>query len=126
MFTIMPGLEAMWPTVEETAKEILNSPGLSKILRESSAEDRASAIAMGTTTIGINFLEQLAQWRRASVTEIAVAQHLIPSSENLDKILRRETAIDRSLGRALDRLERLQRRRKGEQVPPSVSVHLTQ
>ena len=43
-----------------------------------------------------------------------VALRIIPDSDNLDKILRYETALDRSLTRSLDRLDRLQRRRKGE------------
>jgi len=45
--------------------------------------------------------------------------------DDLDKILRYDSAIDRNLGRAYDRLERLQRRRKGEPVPLPVSVRLT-
>ena len=32
--------------------------------------------------------------------------------------------IDRELNRAYDRLERLQRRRKREQGPPSLNLHL--
>jgi len=41
-------------------------------------------------------------------------------------VLRCEAAIERSLNRAVDRLERLQRRRKGEPVMPPVNVRLTQ
>ena len=54
--------------------------------------------------------------------EGSFVEHLLPNREALDKILRYEPTIERSLGRALDRLERLQRRRKGEsallQTPP--------
>jgi hypothetical protein len=57
--------------------------------------------------------------------EVALAQHAIPDRDALDRILRYETAIERNLGRALNRLERLQRRRKGEPIPPPVSVRLT-
>ena len=39
-----------------------------------------------------------------------------------DKILRYETALERQLYRALHQLERKQRRRQGEPVPPPVSV----
>ena len=49
----------------------------------------------------------------------------IPPDETLDRVLRAEAAADRSLGRAIDQLERLQRRRLGEAVPPPVSVRLT-
>jgi hypothetical protein len=34
-------------------------------------------------------------------------------------------AMERQLGRTVDRLERLQRRRQGEMTPPPLSVHLT-
>ncbi|MGC1651095.1 MAG: hypothetical protein WA741_35150 [Candidatus Sulfotelmatobacter sp.] len=43
----------------------------------------------------------------------------------MDKIPRYETTIDRSLDRALNRLERLQRRRKGEPVLRLVNVEPT-
>ena len=49
----------------------------------------------------------------------------MPRSDTLDKLLRYDAANERNLGRALDRLERMQRRRKGEQLPPPVSVRLT-
>src|ERR1039458_464783 len=39
--------------------------------------------------------------------------------------LRYETTIERQLGRSVDRLEQLPRRRKGEMLLPPVSVRLT-
>jgi hypothetical protein len=57
--------------------------------------------------------------------EVAIAQHVIPDREVLDRILRYETAIERNLGRVVDRLELVQRRRKGGPVPPPVNVRLT-
>jgi len=51
---------------------------------------------------------------------------LIPDDPAIDKIIRYGNAIDKQLERAQDRLERLQRRRKGEPVPPPLNVHLTQ
>ncbi len=44
--------------------------------------------------------------------------------KDLERILRYETANERALTRALDRLERLQRLRKGEYVPAPVTVTL--
>ena len=49
----------------------------------------------------------------------------VPSAEALDRLLRAEAATERALNRAFERLERLQRRRLGEAVPPPLSVHLT-
>jgi hypothetical protein len=49
----------------------------------------------------------------------------IPRPEALDRLLRAEAATERSLNRAIDRLDSLQRRRKGEAVPPPLSVRLS-
>lgn len=49
----------------------------------------------------------------------------IPNREALDRLLRRESATDRALGRSLDRLERLQRQRLGGRTSSVLSV-LTQ
>ena len=57
--------------------------------------------------------------------KFTLSPHIIPNGDALDKILRYDTTIDRSLDRALNRLERLQRRRKGEPVLPPVNVQLT-
>ena len=56
--------------------------------------------------------------------KIVYAQHLIPNRDALDKILRYETTTERSLDRAHNRLERLQRRRKDEPALPPVNVQL--
>jgi hypothetical protein len=52
-----------------------------------------------------------------SAAEIANDLEAILQEETLDRLLRAEAAADRSLSRAMDRLDRLQRRRKGEPVP---------
>ncbi len=45
--------------------------------------------------------------------------------ERLDRMLRYETTIHRQMAYAINQLERLQRARKGEHVPPPVTVHLS-
>ena len=117
MFATMPGFEAIWPAIEKGGEEMLKTAVLSKIVQESSVRERASAVALGTAIVGVHFLQELARMREHSVTEIAVAQHVIPNREVLDKILRYETTIERNLTRAFDRLERLQKHRRGEPVP---------
>jgi hypothetical protein len=62
---------------------------------------------------------------KLSTPKINVSRHVLTNRDDLDKILRYETAIERSLDRALNRLERLQRHRMGEPVLPPVSVQLT-
>jgi hypothetical protein len=49
----------------------------------------------------------------------------LPFGENLDRILRYETTIQRQLAYAINQLERLQRARKGEHVPAPVNVQVS-
>jgi hypothetical protein len=54
-------------------------------------------------------------------------EHLcIPTGNDLDRILRYDTANNRQLYQALNQLERLQRARKGDLVPAPVAVQVTQ
>ena len=48
----------------------------------------------------------------------------LPTAEATDKLLRYEAHLDRQLYRAMDQLERLQRQRRGENVPPPLNVNL--
>jgi hypothetical protein len=50
------------------------------------------------------------------------AASVLPKATVLDRILRYETALERQLYRAMSQLERLQRRRQGENVPPPVAI----
>lgn len=50
---------------------------------------------------------------------------LLPSYEDLERILRYETAIHRQMVYSISQLERLQRARKGEHIPAPVSVQLS-
>ena len=93
--------------------------------RKLKPKEFSSALASHIVRHEIRLLEELAQSRGAAFNEIAIAQHVIPNGDALDKVLRYETTIERQLGRSVDRLERLQRRRKGEMIPPPVSVRLT-
>ena len=53
------------------------------------------------------------------------AAALLPSDAKLDKILRYETALERQLYRAMNQLERLQRRRLGDAVPAPVALEVS-
>ncbi len=50
---------------------------------------------------------------------------MLPSSEVLEKIVRYESALQRQLCRSMNQLERLQRRRLGENVPPPVVMDVS-
>jgi len=60
----------------------------------------------------------------AGAKKLANDLEVIPRQEALDRVLRADAATERSLNRANDRLERLQRRRKGETVPPPLRVSI--
>jgi hypothetical protein len=61
----------------------------------------------------------------AGAKKLANDLGVIPRPEALDRVLRADAATERSLNRAVDRLERLQRHRKGEAAPTRLSVGLT-
>ena len=57
---------------------------------------------------------------------VMIRNHLsLPLGAELDRMLRYETTIQRQLVHAINQLERLQRIRKGENVPAPVSVQLS-
>jgi hypothetical protein len=53
------------------------------------------------------------------------ASHHLPERETADKIRRYENSLDRQFFRALNELERRQRRRRSEFVPPPVDITIT-
>jgi hypothetical protein len=122
---VYAGFDEVWDTLSQRAQEWPGESDVSKSLRALLPEMRSGDLRISTLTNAIEFFEALTMLRWSRVMEAAVGQHAIPNGDALDKILRYEAAIDRYLGRSLDRLERLQRRRKGEMIPPPVSVRLT-
>ena len=62
--------------------------------------------------------------RQQLAVEAEARSFSLPSTEATDKILRYEAHLDRQLYRAMDQLERLQRQRRGENVPPPLNVNL--
>jgi hypothetical protein len=48
----------------------------------------------------------------------------LPPADATDKLLRYESHLDKQLYRAIDELERLQRQRRGENVPPPLNINL--
>jgi hypothetical protein len=53
------------------------------------------------------------------------AADILPSAKTLDKLLRYETALQKKLFRAMNHLERLQRRRLGENVPAPLAMEIS-
>ena len=57
--------------------------------------------------------------------EIELQRLSVPKSSSLELIQRYETGIKRDMYRAMDQLERLQRRRRGEPPPPTLNVNVS-
>jgi len=74
---------------------------------------------------GLNTVRLLHAEDREFAEEAQQAAAVLPSAEVLDKILRYETKLERQIFRAMNQLERLQRRRRGESVPAPVSVEVS-
>jgi hypothetical protein len=49
----------------------------------------------------------------------------LPPVDAIDKLIRYESHLDRQLYRAVDQLERVQRQRRGEKVPPPLNINLS-
>jgi hypothetical protein len=91
-----------------------------------SLPERKRFVAIETVRQVITFLWGLWWDRSRSELRNEYQRQLIPNDREVDKIIRYGSAVERQLSRAYDRLERLQRRRRGEPVLPPVSVRLPQ
>ncbi len=72
----------------------------------------------------ISALERYATERESLGTDAEARSFSLPPAEATDNLLRYETHLDRQLYRAMDQLERLQRQRRGENVPPPLNINL--
>ena len=72
----------------------------------------------------INELERYATERETLTADAEARSCSLPPADEADKFLRYEAHYDRKLYCAMDHLERLQRQRKGETVPPPLNIHL--
>ena len=57
--------------------------------------------------------------------KVACEQQSIPNREAVDRMIRYEAAAERGISKALDRLETLQRRRRGEAPQPRLNVNVS-
>jgi hypothetical protein len=110
--------------VVQRAQEAGISPAVAKEVINKSPR-YASKMALVTTRLALRSIESCTKKQFESVLNVAFDRQAIPNRDALDRLLRYEAAIERDLGRANDRLERLQRRRKGEPVPPPGKIRLS-
>ena len=138
-----PWLRELWPKLEEIAQRIVRENDekianrlaqeigirstLAKKLLESRPGVRAARARLAAvlpTKLAIREILRSSEEQFQYVMDGAYDQQAIPNDDSLNRILRYSGMIDRELNRAFDRLERLQRRRKGEPVPPSLNLNL--
>ncbi len=123
-----PECAGLWNLVDETlsiglAKDMDVTPRLITEARKSDPEAAKNflwGVARGVTLLLVRNNESLA----AEVAKLSNDVEAIPRTEALDRLLRAETAIERSLNLAINRLECLQRRRKAQAGPPPVSIRV--
>jgi hypothetical protein len=140
MFNAHPSFQENWEnlraTVEQKHEEIVGQVARevkmpAHLLKEAIAHSPvmqtklSRLIDLVSTKLALDSVESRTTQKYDSMLNFAFAQRAIPKPDAADRLLRYEAAIERNLSRALDRLERLQRRRRGELVPPSVNMHLT-
>ena len=69
------------------------------------------------------------QRQRASIaskrTRLEIQRRNVPESDKLDRLLRYEASLERAFDRALNQLERIQRLRRGQPVPPRIDVNVS-
>lgn len=58
-------------------------------------------------------------------TQLEVLRHSVPDAPGVDRLMRYEASLDRVFDRTLHQLERLQRIRRGQPVPPTLDVNIS-
>ncbi len=116
------GLTCLYSGRSETKVETTPSAGAGDKEVENG---RASLIAVIDSRLERLSLYERYATEREKLTEGAEARSFsLPPAVATDKILRYEAHLDRQLYRAMDQLERLQRRRRGDDVPPPLNISL--
>ncbi len=138
LFATDPRIQEAWPDIDKISRQILEEQLVAKTgmplekLRPClhQAAEVLAEIHRSQELMAVRKTKGMIQdWARRKLEPFfngACDLVAMPTKHALDKILRYDASIDRNLGHALDRLERLQQRRKGEPVPPPISVRMTQ
>ena len=89
------------------------------------ADRRASIVAFIDDRLKrIGDFKGLATEREDLAVDAEARRYSLPPVDATDKLLRYEAHLDRQFYRAMDQLERLQRQRRGETVPPPLNINL--
>jgi hypothetical protein len=109
---------------DERFGEDIGDPLSSNAVEKPADEERAEIIAMIDGRLQtVSSLEKDLTARDKLQTDAKTRSCSLPAVEEIDTFLRYESQQDRFLYRAMSELERLQRQRKGENVPPPINVN---
>ena len=96
------------------------NPPSEKVVDQQSEQKRAGIVAFIEERLeGISDFKGYSLERENLTVDADSRSFSLPPADATDKLLRYEAHLDRQLYRAMDQLERLQRQRRGENVPPS-------
>ncbi len=88
-------------------------------------EERVDIVALINYQLErISVFEEYALEHENIAVDAEARSFSLPPADATDKLLRYEAHLDRQLYRAMDQLERLQRQRRGENVPPPLNINL--
>jgi hypothetical protein len=102
----------------------VNPGGLSPEALQAEQRERVLGRIEGRMNL-YRMLQEKCEEREEKEESARQAAQLLPESAILDKILRYEGKLERQLYRAMNQLERLQRRRNGEVVPPPITMDVS-
>ena len=102
-----------------------NSNGVDEAIRKE--ENKKQALAYIDRELGmLRWRQTRCEKREAAEEQARQAAAVLPSMEVLEKILRYETKLERQQYSAMSQLERLQRMRQGEAVPPPLTMEVSE
>jgi hypothetical protein len=122
MFATYPSFQQVWERLEDivTHNEAFARQEAIHILKECNKDLQSESVdtisLAAVTSLSMYFLEHLGEENIDFMGSVAHDHHAIPDGDALEKIIRYTTSIDRELGRAQDRLDRLQRRRRDRRL----------
>jgi hypothetical protein len=84
-------------------------------------------IRLGTESFQIDLMDDYLTKpeRVAEKKKLSAIAGNVPHGHTLDRLLRYEASLERTFDRTLSQLERLQRMRLGQPVPPSINLNVT-
>ena len=112
------------PDAEPTGSEILHPDVRTRII-ELIDEEMGRLTEQRTRSEAEEELKREAKVPALVLPALPLAVLSLPLKANADKILRYETAVEKQFYRAVNELERLQRRRLVDIVPPPINVELS-